>query len=291
MLDARGQLLYVGKASNIKRRLDGHSRGAKRPRDVRAERIVDAVAEVRWIVCPNEREAHCLEADLIVAFVPPFNASMATEVYTYLHVAPGRDGSLCFSLEAEPSSRSGRVYGGFPHLGKGRASWRGKRTNAGYSALTRLLWVTFADDTARTRIPARLRGTSPPVEHRSPFADVFARELHDFLSGRSARILKTLRARALTDDVPTFMRNALADDVIAAEEFHVIGPRRLRQLRTRHRLPPGPLDEQTFVRLVVDEAVAAVGPFASRPRPPSRTPADGRRRPKTVDSSDSDREH
>ncbi len=278
MLDADARLLYVGKASNIRRRLDGHSRGPKREGDVRAQRITRAVHDVRWIVCPNDREAHCLEADLIVAFVPPFNATMANETYTYLHVTPDR-GAVRFSLEHERSSRTGRVYGGFPHLGKGRASWRGKRTKAGYSALMRLLWVAFADGEARERIPARLHGSSPPLAHVSPFDASLARELHDFLSGRSARLLKTLRSRALTEDVPAYMRSALADDLVAAEEFHIIGPRRLWRLRTRHGVKSGPLDEDTFVRLVVEETLAAVGPFGRRPRPPSRGPADGRRRP------------
>jgi hypothetical protein len=278
MFDGDGQLVYVGKASNIRRRLDGHARGPKQPGDVRATRIVDNVRDVRWIVCPSDREAHCLEADLIVAFVPPYNASMATETYTYIHVVPV-DSAVRFTLELEPSSRTGRVYGGFPHLGKGRASWRGVRTNAGYSALMRMLWVAFAEGTARTRIPARLRGSSPPIDHVSPFDDACARELHDYLSGRSARVLATLRARTLADVVPTYMRSALAEDLIEAEEFHVIGPRRVRQLRTRHRLKPGPLDEETFVRLVTEETLAAVGTFGWRPRPASRTLAkDGRRR-------------
>jgi hypothetical protein len=112
----------------------------------------------------------------------------------------------------------------------------------------------------------------------SPFDDACARELHDYLSGRSARVLATLRARTLADVVPAYMRSALAEDLIEAEEFHVIGPRRLQQLRTRHRLKPGPLDEETFARLVTEETVAAVGTFGSRPRPASMTRTAGRRR-------------
>jgi hypothetical protein len=270
-------LVYVGKASNIRRRLESHSRGPRQPGDARAKRIVDTVAEVRWIVCPNEREAHCLEADLIIAFVPPYNASMATETYTYVHVVPD-DRGLRFTLDTEPSSRTGRLYGGFPHLGKGRASWRGVRTSGGYSSLLRLLWVVFASSGARERIPGRLYGKSPAVAHASPFDPAYGRELHDFMSGRSARFLATLRERTSADDVPSYMRGALADDLLGAEEFHVIGPRRLQRLRARHGLPPGPVDEDTFARLIAQETLAAVGPFGSRPRPPAVKPADGRRR-------------
>ena len=273
MLDADGRLVYVGKASNIRRRLEGHARGPKRREDVRARRIVTTVADVRWIVCASDREAHCLEADLIIAFVPPYNASMSREGYTYVHVS--RD--HVFTLTEESSSRSGRVYGGFPHLGKGRASWRGVRTNAGYSALMRLLWVAFADDRVRARIPSHLRGQSPPIEHRSPFDSAHGRALHDFFSGRSARLLPTLRER-VTARAPTYMHGALADDLIEAEEFSVIGPRRLHALRTRHRLAPGPIDEATFSRLVSDETVAAVGAFERPPRRPRPSLGSGMRR-------------
>ena len=260
MLDGDGRLLYVGKASNLRRRLEGHSRGPKQPGDLRADRIVKDIRDVRLIVCENEREAHCLEADLIVAFVPPYNASMAFDLCTYVHVEPARRG-IRFLLTEQPTSAGGRVYGGFPHLGKGRASWRGARTSAGYSALMRLLWVAFADGSTRTRIPRRLHPSSPPVEHTSPFDTTHMRALHDLLSGRSARLLKTLRERTSDDGVPAFMRVALADDRVGAEEFLVIGPRRLHRFRMRHGLPPGPVDHDTFARLTIAETQAAVGPF------------------------------
>jgi hypothetical protein len=260
MFNEKGSLVYVGKASNLKRRLEGHSRGPQSRRDPRAARIVKSVREVRFIVCETEREALCLESDLIIAFVPPYNAAMAFETYTYLSVEPHRRG-VRFVLTDQRPPASGRHYGGFPHLGKGRASWRGVRTNAGYSALLRLLWVAFADDAARVRIPGRVCGQSPPVDHISPTDPAHVRALHDFLSGRSARLLRTLRDRTSDDDVPAYMRGPLADDLVEAEEFHVIGPRRLHRLRVRHRLPPGPIDRETFSRLIVADTQAAVGTF------------------------------
>jgi hypothetical protein len=269
MLGADGSLLYVGKASSIRRRLEAHSRGPKRPDDVRAQRLVATACEVRYIVCESEREALCLEADLIIAFVPPYNASMAFETYTYVHVLPG-PGTLRLTLTEHPPPRSGRVYGGFPHLGKGRASWRGVRTSAGYSALLRSLWVAFTDGDARTRMPARLHGKSPPVDHSCSFDGSYSRALHDLLSGRSARLLRDLRKLTSDDGVPEYMRGALDDDLVGAEEFHVIGPRRLHRLRVRHGLKPGPLDRETFTRLVTDETQAAVGAFTWTVEPPRR---------------------
>jgi hypothetical protein len=268
MLDAETSLLYVGKASNIKRRLEGHSRGPKHPDDVRGRRLASTVREVRFIPCESEREALCLEADLVIAFVPPHNASMAFDTYTYVRIETDAR-RVRFVLTDDASSRPGRLYGGFPHLGKGRGSWRGARTSAGYSALMRLLWAAFADGPTRTTIPRRLHPSSPPVDHTSPFDPSHMPALHDFYTGRSARLLRTLKERTTDDDIPAYMRGALMDDLVGAEEFHVIGPRRLNRLRTRHGLAPGPIDRETFVRLITDDTLAAVGAFrvsVTRPR-------------------------
>lgn len=189
---------------------------------------------------------------------------MRNEDWTYIGIdrITARDPHrVRFALSLEPVAS--RVYGGFPHLGKGRASWRGVRTNAGYSALLRLLWTSFADDTRCARIPGRLRGSSPPVSHVAPIDPAVLPQLHDLLTGRSARVLRTLRTTALTDRVPSYMHGVLADDLVAAEEFYVIGPRRLRRLRLRHGVASGTIDARMFASLVAAETEAEVGTIAT----------------------------
>jgi hypothetical protein len=170
--------LYVGKARDLRRRLADHVRTPSR----KAART----REVRWVECEDEAEALCLEADLVVALSPPFNATMAGESYEYicLHVT---EGGLTFSLTDAPSGRL--VYGGFPHLGKGKVSWPAVRSKAGYSALLRLLWVAHGHPSSRSRIPARLHGDSQPVVHEAPFGDKHMSALTAFLSGRSRKLL------------------------------------------------------------------------------------------------------
>lgn len=258
-----GRLLYVGKALSLKRRLADHARDAVEPRE---RRLGSHAREVRTLVCPSEREAHCREADLITAFAPPYNASMRGEEWTYIALAdvPTRADPYRVRFALSLDGRASRSYGGFPHLGKGRASWRGVRTNAGYSALLRLLWVSFADDAGRERIPGRLRGSSPPVRHEAPVAPEHARALHDLLGGRSRRLLRTLRASATSELVPEYMHVALLNDVVDAEEFYVIGPRRLRQFRLRHGLGAATVDAPTFAALVAAETVAEIGPIVTK---------------------------
>lgn len=236
---ARNDLLYVGKARNISRRLADHARNLKRAR----------VGGVRWIECTDEADALCLEADVVVALSPPFNAVMAGDTYEYVSLMQ-HGLRTTFVLGDRPAGRN--VYGGFPHLGKGKVSWPAVRSKAGYSAVLRLLWVAHEGP----RLPSRLHGDSPPAKHTATIGDASA--LRDFLSGRSRRLLSGLARAVDSPDVPEFMRGTLRRDVDAAEQFYWLGPCRARALRTRHALRQ-PVDFDAFRRAVVDELVAAVG--------------------------------
>lgn len=274
-------LLYIGKAGNLHRRLSDWARGTTNPDDVRVHRLVDAVSDVRWFECRDEREALCREADLIVALAPPYNASMRFDVYMFVCVErPSPDRYRLRITEDAPTTRN--VYGAFPHLGKGKASWRAVRTNGGYSALIRLLWVALAPTSVRYRLPAKLRGTSPPVTHEIPVDEQDAArlnpELRDFLSGRSERLLRTLSAATTSDELPVFMRSPLADDLRAADEFFQLGPRAVRNFRLRHGLRAGPVDTEAFASLHERELRAAIGDFVAPARIPVARGLSARRR-------------
>ena len=75
--------------------------------------------EVRWEILPDEEAAAVREADLIIALRPPFNASISNEGrWNYIVVSwPSGKGLTRFELSTQP--QGGRVYGCFPHLGRG----------------------------------------------------------------------------------------------------------------------------------------------------------------------------
>ena len=246
--------MYIGKAKSLRKRLIDHARGQWWV----SERLAGMAQEVRWVETVDEREALCREADLIVGLGPTFNAAMSGDTFTFVRTDPNGD-AVRFRLIDQPAHGRG-TYGAFPHLGKGKASWCAVRTNAGYSALLRLAWVAFADAGKRHRIPARLRGTSPPADHSAPFAPDASGMLHDFMAGRSSRLLARLRDDLMADEVE-FMRGPLAEDLMAAEGFYRLGPHALRALRLRGRLPVGPVAVDTFRKLQYDELQREIGPF------------------------------
>jgi len=66
----KGDVLYVGKAGNLKRRVESYF---SRPHDARIEKLVTSVKQIGYKKTDTALEALILEAKLIRKFSPPFN--------------------------------------------------------------------------------------------------------------------------------------------------------------------------------------------------------------------------
>ncbi|RMF15033.1 MAG: excinuclease ABC subunit UvrC [Alphaproteobacteria bacterium] len=71
MLDAGKEVLYVGKAKSIRKRLAAYAAIGRLP--IRLQRMVARTREVVFVTTESESEALLLEANLIKRFRPPFN--------------------------------------------------------------------------------------------------------------------------------------------------------------------------------------------------------------------------
>ena len=71
MIDARGDVLYVGKAKNIKKRITAYARPTGH--DTRIERMIGSTRTLEFVVTRTETEALLLEANLIKRLRPRFN--------------------------------------------------------------------------------------------------------------------------------------------------------------------------------------------------------------------------
>ena len=255
-LDDQRRLLYVGKATNLRRRLQQHAKelpmsGASKYARVRT---------VAWEELADDDAAHRREADLIVALEPAQNASIvgsARWAYLVLTAVDGVDDdahSLSLVSAERPPARD--AYGCFPHLGKGRTSRPGIACSDGYTALLRLLWATGSSG-ARRPYPRSISGPSPPFEVTLGVAASRRRALHRFLAGTTAKLLDELALGV--EDVDAYLRPALARDLVLARAFFDAGPAALRRLRLRHGLPAGPLDRERITSLLHGEVCAAIG--------------------------------
>jgi len=234
-----GRLVYVGKASNLRRRLREHARTDRR--------TFRSVVDVRWEEAPDERTALVREADLIVLLKPRGNrAHTGQQKHCYVRV--DHDAG-CISLVEQVCG-----YGTFPHVAKGTFSQAATLTKAGFTALLRLLWVVQPDRARAARIPGRIAGDSPPLTHACTVDDEWRSLLHDFLSGTSLALVPALHARILDlDDLPEIMHLPLARDASAACTFFSLAPQRTNDARVRYGLADGPLDGRQYGRLLAAE--------------------------------------
>ena len=114
--DESGGLLYAGKASNIRRRLQSY-RNAKRRKAQRKMRVlVREASSLEIRLQPSERAALLLENELIRTHRPPYNVDGA---YTFLYPAIGagiraHQTIFCFTTLVDAfSDRELRWYGSF----------------------------------------------------------------------------------------------------------------------------------------------------------------------------------
>jgi excinuclease ABC subunit C len=73
MRDAKGSIIYVGKAKNLKKRVSSYFSGTK---DVKTRVLVDRIDRIEYITTGNEYEALLLENNLIKEHTPRYNISL-----------------------------------------------------------------------------------------------------------------------------------------------------------------------------------------------------------------------
>jgi len=71
-LDSTGEIIYIGKAKNLKNRVKSYFR--KTDKTPKIEKLVEVAADLKWIETNSEIEALTLEANLVKEFQPKFNA-------------------------------------------------------------------------------------------------------------------------------------------------------------------------------------------------------------------------
>ncbi len=83
-LDRKGNVLYIGKAKSLRKRLGSHLSG---PGDSRHRLLLQRALSVEWTITRDEVEALVLEAELIRLRKPPLNVRLRTSGrYPYLEV-------------------------------------------------------------------------------------------------------------------------------------------------------------------------------------------------------------
>jgi excinuclease ABC subunit C len=189
MLNAGNDVLYVGKAKNVRKRLSSYAR-VNAPLPARILRMIAATVSVEIISTTTETEALLLEANLIKQLRPRFNVQLRDDKSFPYILITGDHWAPQILKHRGAQSRPGRYFGPFASAGA---------VNRTITALQRAFLIRSCTDgffESRTRpcLLYQIRRCSGPCTGEIDFPGYteLVREANDFLSGRSHLVKKEL---------------------------------------------------------------------------------------------------
>jgi len=189
MLNAASDVLYVGKAKNVRKRLTSYAR-VNAPQPARILRMIAATVAVEIISTTTETEALLLEANLIKQLRPRFNVQLRDDKSFPYILMTGDHWAPQILKHRGAQSRPGRYFGPFANAGA---------VNRTITALQRAFLVrsctdAFFESRSRPCLLYQIRRCSGPCTGEIDFPGYteLVREATDFLSGRSRSVKQEL---------------------------------------------------------------------------------------------------
>jgi excinuclease ABC subunit C len=213
MIDANGEVLYVGKAKSIRKRIIAYARPTGY--DPRIERMIAATAALEFVSTATETEALLLEANLIKRLRPRFNVLLRDDKsFPYILITADHWAPQILKHRGA-RSRQGNYYGPFASV------WAVNRT---ITALQRAFLLRSCSDPffeSRTRpcLLYQIKRCSGPCTREIDFAEYgkLVREANAFLSGKSQAVKDALAAEMeKASGTLEFERAAIYRDRLAA---------------------------------------------------------------------------
>src|SRR4051812_5262824 len=214
MLNTANDVLYVGKAKNVRKRLSSYAR-VNAPQPARIARMIAATVSVEIISTATETEALLLEANLIKQLRPRFNVLLRDDKSFPYILLTGDHWAPQILKHRGAQTKPGRYYGPFASVGA---------VNRTITALQRAFLVRSCTDSffeGRTRpcLLFQIKRCSGPCtgEIDFPGYSELVREATDFLSGRSRAVKQELAGEMeKASGELAFERAALYRDRLAA---------------------------------------------------------------------------
>jgi excinuclease ABC subunit C len=213
MLDARGDVLYVGKARSLKARVANYTQ--VKALSNRLRRMVSQTRGMEIVVTNSEAEALLLEAQLIKRFRPPYNVLLRDDKSFPFILLRGEHAFPRISKHRGARRAKGNYYGPFASAGA---------VNVTINALQKLFLLRSCTDSffARRDRPCllyQIRRCSAPCVGRideAGYAELVA-ETKEFLSGKSGAVQKKIEAQmAEAAEALDFERAAMLRDRLRA---------------------------------------------------------------------------
>ncbi|QCI93348.1 excinuclease ABC subunit UvrC [Novosphingobium sp. EMRT-2] len=216
MHDARGDVLYVGKARVLRNRVTNYTQVERLPNRLR--RMVSQTRSMTIVTTNSEAEALLLEAQLIKRFRPPYNVLLRDDK-SFPFILLRTDHAFPRIMKHRGARKAkGNYYGPFASAGS---------VNTTINALQKLFLLRSCNDgfMARRDRPCLLyqikRCSAPCVGRISEddYADL-VRQARDFLGGKSSAVQREIEGQmAQASEALDFERAAMLRDRLRAATF------------------------------------------------------------------------
>jgi excinuclease ABC subunit C len=213
MFNADGDVLYVGKARSLKKRVTNYAQG--RVHSNRIAQMVRQTANMEFVTTRTETEALLLEANLIKRLRPRFNVLLRDDKSFPYILLTGDSRAPAIFKHRGARSRKGDYFGPFASAGA-----VGRTINSLQRAfLLRTCTDSVFESRTRPCLLYQIKRCSGPCTHEIRDADYgeLVQEAKDFLSGKSQKV-KAHMAEAMNaaaEDLD-FERAAVYRDRLAA---------------------------------------------------------------------------
>jgi excinuclease ABC subunit C len=225
MQNATGELLYIGKAKNLKKRVSSYFRTTGLT--VKTKALVSHIANIEITVTNSETEALLLEQSLIKEYRPPYNILLRDDKsYPYIFVSEKEDYPV-LTFHRGTKRKKGRYFGPFPS----RAA-----VNDSLNILQKIFRIRSCDDAffrnrSRPCLQYQIKRCSAPcVEAVS--AQAYGEDIRHasmFLEGKSQAIMKELAlqmeaaAAGLDFERAVIYRDQISSLQLIQEQQYVFG--------------------------------------------------------------------
>lgn len=216
MQDARGDVLYVGKARALKNRVANYVQWERLP--ARLQRMVSQTRSMTIVTTNSEAEALLLEAQLIKRFRPPYNVLLRDDKsFPFILLRSDHDFPRIMKHRGARRAK-GDYYGPFASAGS---------VNTTINALQKLFLLRSCTDSffARRDRPCllyQIKRCSAPCVGRIDEAGYreLVQEAKDFLGGRSSAVQRKIEAQMAEAAADLdFERAAMLRDRLRAATF------------------------------------------------------------------------
>ncbi len=213
MIDAKGDVLYVGKAKSIRKRVANYTRPVAY--DARIARMIAATVTMEFVSTATETEALLLEANLIKRLRPRFNVLLRDDKsFPYILITSDHWAPQILKHRGA-RTRPGRYYGPFANAGA---------VNRTINALQRAFLLrscsdSFFESRSRPCLLHQIKRCSGPCTQEIDFAGYqeLVREANAFLDGKSRNVQKQLASEMeQASHALDFERAAIYRDRLAA---------------------------------------------------------------------------